>query len=432
MKQEQQLKGYHIFLAIVSFLGWMISAIDASLFFFVGPYLMEEFDFSLQTFGMIVAGGFLIAIVFSFFIGPLMDYFGRKIVFQWILIFMTIGTFLSGLSWNVESLIIFRLLATGSAFAEYAVGATILVESVPAKHRGWLVGIMAAGWPAGTALSTLISLYVIPTLGWQSAFFIASIPAFIVIVIRLYIKEPKRFRDVIRIRTQSSNRAADSALSEIKINYKVNKEEAVKYPLRQLFRGELLKNTILIWIYMNAVVISYSLLIWFAPYWLNDAFGIDSAQATWTSCIGSLVSILGFISCGWLSGKIGIREANTIFIPIGVFITIWMTQFANSYSAFLPAYLLWNFFGAGIWGVIPRLFTEAFPTRARGTGASVNSASCWLGWAFTSNFSPYIINHIGYNKAIFFAGVFLFPIALISLWMIRRIPPSSDLEEYIT
>lgn len=197
MKQDQKLKGYHVFLAIICFLGWSISAMDASLFFFVGHDLMEKFNFSMQGFETIVAGGFLLAIIFSFFIGPLMDYFGRKVVFQWILIIMTIGTFLSGLSWNYPSLVIFRLLATGCAFAEYAVGATILVESVPARHRGWLVGIMAAGWPAGTALSTLISLYAIPALGWQSAFFIASIPAFIVIVNRLYVKEPKRFKDVI-------------------------------------------------------------------------------------------------------------------------------------------------------------------------------------------------------------------------------------------
>ncbi|WP_019120925.1 MFS transporter [Brevibacillus massiliensis] len=434
MVQKNGLNRYHFFLTAIAFLGWTISAVDASLFFFVAPHLMEEFNFSLEEFGIIVAFGFLISIVFNLFVGPLMDYFGRKLIFQWILFVMTIGTFLSGLAWNFSSLVIFRLLATGSAFAEYAVGATILIESVPPKHRGWIVGIMAAGWPAGTAISTLISLYVIPAWGWRSAFLIAAIPAFIIILIRLYVKEPVRYQDLYKFRNEMKHRIAQGyrTASEVSTKFKMNKEEAVKFTYLQVTRGEILKNIVFISIYISLVVVSYGLLNWFAPYWMNHAFQLDLVEATRTVGYGSLVGIFGFITCGWLSGKIGIRGANTVFICIGLLIMLWMTRFADTYASFLPAYMLWNYFGAGIWGTMPRMFTEAFPTRARGTASSISSAACWFSWAVISYLSPYISSVNGYQTAIFMAGAVLFPLALLPLWIMRRIPTANELEDYIS
>jgi MFS family permease len=429
---KNDIQGYSMFVTLIAFIGWTISAMDTSIFFFVAPHLMEEFDFSLTEFGIIVAAGFIVAIVFNIVVGPLMDYFGRKVVFQWILFLVSIGTFLTGLSWNFESLTIFRILATGSAFAEYAVGATILIESVSAKHRGWIVGIMAAGWPAGTAISTLLSIYVVPEWGWRSAFYLASIPAFLVIVVRLYIKEPVRFKELVKFRQSIKSYTAETKEIVSQNRFKINKEEVLKFTYLQLMKGELLKNTLLIWLYMNLVVIAYGLLIWFAPYWMNYAFELNWNEAIWTVGAGSLVSMLGFVCCGWLSGIIGIRYANLLFIVISIPLTIWMTFFAQTFNAFLPAYLLWNFFGAGIWGTIPRIFTEAFPTRARGTGSSIGSASCWLGWAVISYLAPHIIEANDYYTAISFSGIILLPLALIPLWIIREIPSSSELEDYIS
>nr|WP_255726603.1 MFS transporter [Sporosarcina sp. ACRSM] len=394
----------------------MISAMDASLFFFVGPYLMERFDFDLQAFGFIVGGGFFLAIFFSVFVGPLMDFWGRKIIFQWILVLVTVGTFLSGLAWNFTSLVIFRLIATGSAFAEYAVGATILIESVPKKHRGWLLGIMAAGWPAGTALAGIITSYSIPNLGWRSAFFIATIPAFVIIVIRLFVEESEQFKKERKRQAISLDFRANKNFMEF-VNNQVN---VFKTNYSKLLSGKNLSNSILVWVYINAAVFSYSLLIWFAPYWMRDAFGLDLMQTTYITVLGSLISILGYICCGWLGGYLGIRKTNLIFLSTGTVLIVWINYFSNEFSSFLTGYLLWNFFGAGIWGIIPRLFTEKFHTSIRGTAASLNSASCWLGWAVISSFSPFILEYIGFNLIIYLSVIIFFPIALITNWIMTR------------
>jgi predicted MFS family arabinose efflux permease len=220
--------------------------------------------------------------------------------------------------------------------------------------------------------------------------------------------------------------------SEVSTKFKMNKEEAVKFTYLQVTRGEILKNIVFISIYISLVVVSYGLLNWFAPYWMNHAFQLDLVEATRTVGYGSLVGIFGFITCGWLSGKIGIRGANTVFICIGLLIMLWMTRFADTYASFLPAYMLWNYFGAGIWGTMPRMFTEAFPTRARGTASSISSAACWFSWAVISYLSPYISSVNGYQTAIFMAGAVLFPLALLPLWIMRRIPTANELEDYIS
>ena len=416
MNESQGLKSYHLLLAFITFLGWMISAMDASLFFFVGPYLMEEFDFDFQTFGWMVGGGFLLAIIFSIFVGPLMDFLGRKLIFQWILVLVTIGTFLSGLAWNFTSLAIFRLITTGSAFAEYAVGATILFESVPKKHRGWLLGIMAAGWPAGTALAGIITLYSIPTLGWRSTFFIAAIPAFIVILIRLFVEESEQFKTERKHQSPSTAFKMNSPFIEL-----LKKQRNMfKSNYSKLLSGNNLYNSALVWVYINSAVFSYSLLIWFAPYWMRDAFGLDFLQTTYVAVLGSLVSIFGYICCGWLGGYLGIRKTNLIFILIGMSLIVWINYFSSDLSSFLTGYLLWNFFGAGIWGIIPRIFTEKFHVSIRGTAASINSASCWLGWALISTFSPFILEYVGYQLVLYLSVIIFSPIALIANWIMTR------------
>ncbi|HWK22853.1 MAG TPA: MFS transporter [Ureibacillus sp.] len=420
MKDPQRLTRYHLFLTLVTFLGWAISAMDASLFFFIGPSIMERFDFDLQTLGYISGAGFLLAIIFSFVVGPIMDYLGRKIVFQWILVLVTLGTFSSGVAWNFTSLVIYRLIATGSAFAEYAVGATILVESVPKRHRGWIIGIMAAGWPAGTAFAGIITQYSIPVLGWRSAFFIATIPAFIIIVIRLFVEEADEFKEesiarnsqFISLNEKSFYKFFLYIIGELKNNF--------ISIYREVLSGRNLYNTVLVSTYINSFVVSYSLLIWFAPYWMRDAFGFNLFETTNIVVLGSLVSVIGFISCGWIGGHFGIFKTNLIFLPISVLLIIWMNHFDNTLHLFLVGYFLWSFFGSGLWGIIPRLFTEKFHTSIRGAAASLNSASCWLGWAIICIFSSYIFENIGYSKVILISSIALFPVALIASWFLTK------------
>lgn len=419
MKEPQHLTKYHLFLTLITFLGWSISAMDASLFFFVGPTIMKQFDFDLQTLGFITGSGFLLAIVFSSIIGPLMDLLGRKIVFQWILVIVTVGTFLSGIAWDFTSLVIFRLIATGSAFAEYAVGATILAESVPKKHRGWMLGIMAAGWPAGTALAGIITQYSLPILGWRSSFFIATIPAFIIILIRLFVEESEDFK----LSISRNNRLIYLKETSI-LRFSKNLIQALKSQLifsyRNVLSGRNLYNTILVSTYINSFVLSYSVLIWFAPYWMRDAFGFNSLEMTNIVVIGSLISIAGYICCGWIGGHIGIFKINLFFLPISLLLIIWMNHFHNILHLFLTGYFLWSFFGSGLWGIIPRLFTEKFHSNIRGAAASINSASCWIGWAMVCLFSSYILEHIGYSKVILISTIILYPLALITSWFLSK------------
>lgn len=419
MKEPQHLTKYHLFLTLITFLGWSISAMDASLFFFVGPTIMKQFDFDLQTLGFITGSGFLLAIVFSSIIGPLMDLLGRKIVFQWILVIVTVGTFLSGIAWDFTSLVIFRLIATGSAFAEYAVGATILAESVPKKHRGWMLGVMAAGWPAGTALAGIITQYSLPILGWRSSFFIATIPAFIIILIRLFVEESEDFK----LSISRNNRLIYLKETSI-LRFSKNLIQALKSQLifsyQNVLSGRNLYNTILVSTYINSFVLSYSVLIWFAPYWMRAAFGFNSLEMTNIVVIGSLISIAGYICYGWIGGHIGIFKINLFFLPISLLLIIWMNYFHNILHLFLTGYFLWSFFGSGLWGIIPRLFTEKFHSNIRGAAASINSASCWIGWAMVCLFSSYILEHIGYSKVILISTIILYPLALITSWFLSK------------
>jgi len=56
--------------------------------------------------------------------GILSDRYGRKAVLQWTILTYSIGTFLSGLAWNLETLLMFRILTGLGVGGEWATGQT--------------------------------------------------------------------------------------------------------------------------------------------------------------------------------------------------------------------------------------------------------------------------------------------------------------------
>ena len=99
---------FHYRLLILTGLGWMFDAMDTGLISFVLPVLAKEWNLSTSQMGMIGSIGLLGMAFGAVIAGTIADKIGRKSVFSLTLLLYSIATGLCALSWNFESLLVFR------------------------------------------------------------------------------------------------------------------------------------------------------------------------------------------------------------------------------------------------------------------------------------------------------------------------------------
>ncbi len=141
------------------------------------------------------AGAVLGALVF----GNLTDRWGRKRLFSITVLVYLVGTLLSGLSWDVWSLMAFRFITGAGIGGEYAAVNSTIQELIPARRRGFVdLAIngsfwVGAGLGAAGAIVVLDPDLVRQDLGWRLAFIIGGALAAVIFLIRRFLPESPRW-----------------------------------------------------------------------------------------------------------------------------------------------------------------------------------------------------------------------------------------------
>src|SRR6058998_717905 len=115
--------------------------------------------------------------------GSLADRFGRKVVFQAMLLIFSIATGLCALAKGLASLVPLRFLVGLGLGGELPVAAALVSEFAPAKHRGRLVVLLesfwAFGWAAAAIIADQLSRWAAARgsgFPWRTAFLIGALP----------------------------------------------------------------------------------------------------------------------------------------------------------------------------------------------------------------------------------------------------------------
>lgn len=82
------------------------------------------------------------------------------------------ASMLCGLSWNLETMLIFRVLQGMSAGYLTPLGMAILHETYPPNKRGMAMGIFMAGMSFGPAIGPSLGGYLVEHLSWRAVFYI--------------------------------------------------------------------------------------------------------------------------------------------------------------------------------------------------------------------------------------------------------------------
>jgi len=364
---------FHYFLLITAGLGWMFDSMDTGIISFVLPVLMKAWKLSPEQVGTIGSIGLVGMAIGAILSGTMADLFGRRKVFAATLVIYSFATGLCGLSWNYESLLVFRFLVGFGLGGQLPVAVTLVSEFSPAKHRGKFLVLLESFWAIGWLLAALISYIIIPRFGWQTAFYIGSLPALYVFYLWKSIPESPRY-----LASKGKFIEAEAIVKKIEIQSGIQRpatkqisqpisKTPPKMALSELFSSKFIRRTIFLWILWFGVVYAYYGIFTWLPS-LLALKGFSLTKSFEYVMVMTLAQIPGYFSAAYLVDKVGRKPTLSIYL-LGTAITAYFFGQSTNVQTILLVGSLMSFFNLGAWGIVYTYTPELYPTHARATGS---------------------------------------------------------------
>jgi MFS transporter, DHA2 family, multidrug resistance protein len=183
-------------------IGTFMAVLDATIVNVGLPRIMAAFGVSVDKVEWVLTSYLLVFAVMLPTSGWVADHFGYKRTYFFALLVFTVGSFLCGLSWDEDALIVFRIIQGIGAGFMMPVGMAIVTREFPPHQRGIALGFWSIAAAASVSLGPLVGGYLIDNFDWQ-AIFDVNVPVGVVgmfatlVIQREYRTEHVRSFDVI-------------------------------------------------------------------------------------------------------------------------------------------------------------------------------------------------------------------------------------------
>src|SRR5213594_1830179 len=319
------------------FLGWTLDAFDFFLVVMTLTAIGKEFGKPDAAIALSLTLTLLFRPVGAFIFGLLADRYGRKLPLMIDLVFYSAVEVLTGFAPNYASFLVLRALFGIGMGAEWGVGASLVMEKVPARYRGVVSGLLQQGYALGYLLAAVCYLLVFPHWGWRPLFFIGGLPALLALFVRARVKESEVWRETRHETWSHLGRAIMS-------NWKL-----------------FLYLTVLMAM-MNMV--SHGTQDMY-PTFLQRDWGFSPTTRSALTAFSQVGALTGGVLCGLYSDRLGRRRTIALAL-VGAILVIPIWAFAPSLPLLIVGAFVMQFFVQGAWGVIPAHITELSPDSVRG------------------------------------------------------------------
>lgn len=422
---------------LTSLIGWTLANMDQSFFTWAYPDIQKDLHISLTQVSYLYDGIFISGWLATFAVGPLMDRLGRRPLFAATLITSAIGSVISAVTSIFGVLFAGRVVASAGSSAENFTSQVMNIESIPPRRKGMLVALAQIGYPLGYFLSAGIALVALGTIGWHGLFFIGIAPFVFVIVLRIFVREPKRSKEILELRKAARSSAADppgssrDRLEDVQLTYDVKRHEAVRSPLAQLFLPDLRRTTIFMSLWFFLVNIANAEASVYLPT-IGAQRGLTQPQVQLLEVVTTALAVAAYFANAYIGTKIGRRNAIALFQVISIAVAVVLAFAGTSPITFSVLWVVWFFFAYGIYGSAITYIMEVFPTRARGVGSNFVGQFVWLGVLLWAAAGAGVLTTYGATASMLVTIVFIAAISLGVLLFNRNVPPDLELEEIAT
>jgi SHS family lactate transporter-like MFS transporter len=369
-----------------SFLGWTLDAFDFFLMVFMFSAIAKEFHTDIPAVAvastLTLAARPFGALVF----GMLADRFGRRPVLVIDILLFSGLEFACAFAPTLTVLMILRALFGFAMGGEWGVGASLAMESIPPKVRGFISGLLQEGYATGFLLASVVYGLLFDRFGWRGMFMVGVIPALLAAFITFGVKESPTF-EAQRKTAPKQNLFMIFGVGIAAIVV------AMAPAVVGAVVGALDKNAMLKMVYFVDAPIALAGLFLFRKHWrmaiyivllmtafnflshgsqdiyptfLKEQHHLSTQTISILTIIGNLGAIVGGITFGAWSERLG-RRWTIVIATVLCLAMIPLWAFSHTVAMLAAGAFLMQVMVQGAWGIIPVHLNELSPPEARGS-----------------------------------------------------------------
>ena len=390
--------------------GWTLANMDQAFFGYAIPPIKAAFDIGDAEIGYILSASFLAASFFIVVAGLLTDRYGRRAMFS---VFLALSALMVGLFSLAESLamlIFLRLVGWCLCSGMVPIVNSYVVETSPARFRGFNAGILQVGYPLGWFIGGLLAVELMgnPAIGqavggfleslglmsaeavqgdagsWRLLFMVAFLVIPVAVALYWFIPESRRFLE----EKKAQEATADAGMS-------------ARERIALLVSRQYIRRVVLGWIASLTFGGAYAGTAFFFPTFFHEVRGHTLEEANLIVGVSYGIGALGYIASSAV-GEFLTTRRNTVAIWVFLAIPIaaavfWLDLGLGADIALMAAM---TFFFYGTIAVLQTYLAEVFPTRVRATAvAFVAGIGINLGFAIYPLVVGALVGRIGWQWA---------------------------------
>ncbi len=320
-----------------SFLGWTLDAFDFFVLVFLVDTLAAQFHVPASKIILTITATLAMRPLGALLFGVLADRYGRRGPLMANVVFFSVMELACGFAPNYTVFFVLRAIFGIGMGGEWGVGASLAMESVPARWRGVLSGVVQSGYSIGYLLAAVAARVVLPLWGWRAMFWVGGIPALLAFYIRYRVKE------------------SDA--------WKQHRAPTV---------GAILRTASGHWKIFSYLVLLMTLMMFLShgtqdlyPHFLKEVHGLSLPTISYVAILYNVAAVIGACTYGYFSEHFGRRRAMLLALALAM-LSIPAWAFGKSLGVLVVGACFMQLGVQGAWGIIPAHLNELVPDAARG------------------------------------------------------------------
>jgi AAHS family 4-hydroxybenzoate transporter-like MFS transporter len=371
---RQPLSPFQVTIVVLCFLIVAIDGFDTAAIGFIAPAIRAEWHLTPAHLAPLFGAGLGGLMAGAFLFGPLADRFGRKSILVFSVLFFGIASLASAWSPGLWELIALRFLTGLGLGGAMPNTITLTSEFCPDKRRSFLVTTMFCGFTLGSAFGGLASAGLIDAFGWRSVLIVGGIMPLVLTALLVWLlPESVRFlvmkgKDEARVR-ETLQRIAPNEDLQYASFVVAEKQGSHGSPVGHLFKRELLRGTLLLWLtFFMSLLVIYLLSSWLPT--LLRGTGMSLRTAALVTTMFQVGGTVGAIVLGWVMDRANPHYVLAASYTLaGVFVAA-IGSLADAPVAASIAVFLAGFCVSGSQVGANALSAGYYPTDCRATGVS--------------------------------------------------------------
>ncbi|MEH2482291.1 putative MFS transporter [Nitrobacteraceae bacterium AZCC 2146] len=378
------------------------------------PVLVPLWKMSGTQVGLLISMGYVGQLLGAVMFGFLAEKWGRVPVLMMAITVFSVMSALCSISWDYQSLLIFRTLQGVGLGGEVPIAAVYISELAKAKGRGRFVLLYETIFSVGVVIASLIGAIVVPTLGWEYMFYIGAVPIFLVLLVWKFVPESPRW-----LANHGRLQEADRVVAEIERSAERTTGRALPEPApaqeisgllgrmswQDIVGPRYIRRSIVVWtVWFSCYLVYYSLATWL-PTLYRTLFNVQLDLSLRYGLIANCAILAGSLCCAFTIDIVGRKTVFVVSLLGAAFclFSLWFLG-ATTVTQVVVFGSIACFFAAssalGVYVYTP----ELYPTRSRAIATSLGTA--WL--RFASMLGPLIVGmfvHDGIQTVFLLFGI---------------------------